>query len=143
MHPNLIGPAAGLAAFLGIWLGHVAVREIERRSASVWLPAAVFLLAGLLLESGALLAPQPPTSAILGILGITAGWDTLELFRQQRRVQRGHAPANPSNPRHAHILAEFPAATTLDLLDRQPLGRPVTAEEALTTASGKHVEASE
>jgi Domain of unknown function (DUF4491) len=140
MHLNLTGLAAGLAAFLGIWIGHISVREIERRSASIWLPATAFLLAGLLLESGALLASQPPISAILGILGITAGWDALELFRQQRRVQRGHAPANPSNPRHARILAEFLAATTLDLLDRQPQGRPVTAEEALALASSKRVE---
>lgn len=143
MQLNLTGPAAGLAAFLGIWIGHISVREIERRSASLWQPAAAFLLAGLLLETGALLASQAPISAILGILGITAGWDTLELFRQQRRVQRGHAPANPSNPRHAHILADFPAATTQNLLDRQPLGRPVTVEEALAMASGEHVGAPE
>jgi xanthosine utilization system XapX-like protein len=135
MQLNLTGPAAGLAAFLGIWIGHITVRKIERRSVFLWQPAAAFLLAGLLLESGALLTPQPPISAILGILGITAGWDALELFRQQRRVQHGHAPANPSNPRHARILAEFPSATTLDLLDRQPLGRPITAEEALAIAS--------
>ena len=139
MYVNLSGPAAGLAAFLGIWIGHISVREIERRSVFLWQPAAAFLLAGLLLESGALLAPQPPISAILGILGITAGWDALELFRQQRRVQHGHAPANPSNPRHARILAEFPAATTQNLLDRQPLGRPVTAEEALAMASRKQM----
>jgi Domain of unknown function (DUF4491) len=131
MHLNLTGLAAGLAAFLGIWFGHISVREIERRSASIRLPAAAFLLAGLLLEAGALLAPQPAISATLGILGITAGWDALELFRQQRRVQRGHAPANPSNPRHAGILAEYPVATTLDLLDRQPLGRLVPPDEAL------------
>jgi hypothetical protein len=130
MHLNLTGLAAGLAAFLGIWIGHVSVRAIERRSASIQMPAAVFLLAALLLETGALLARQPSVSAVLGILGITAGWDALELFRQQRRVQRGHAPANPLNPRHDRILAECPAATTLDLLDRQPLGRPVAPDEA-------------
>jgi hypothetical protein len=130
MHLNLTGLAAGLAAFLGIWLGHVSVRAIERRSASIHQPAAAFVLAGLLLEAGALLAPWPSISAVLGILGITAAWDALELFRQQRRVQRGHAPANPSNRRHARILAECPTATTLDLLDRQPLGRPVAPDEA-------------
>ncbi len=141
MHLNLTGLVAGLAAFLGIWFGHVAVREIERRSASIRLPAAAFLLAGLLLEGGAVLTPQPPLSAALGILGITAAWDALEFFRQQRRVRRGHAPANPSNPRHARILAEYPAATTLDLLDRQPLGRPVTPQEALALVSGERQEA--
>jgi xanthosine utilization system XapX-like protein len=141
MHINLTGLTAGLAAFLGIWIGHVSVREIERRSASIKLPAAAFLLAALLLETGALLAPQPPISAALGILGITAGWDALEFYRQQRRVQRGHAPANPSNRRHARILTEYPAATTVNLLDRQPLGRPVTAQEALSLAAGEPAEA--
>ncbi len=117
------------------------MRAIERRSASIRLPAAAFVLAALLLETGALLAHQPPISAALGILGITAGWDALELYRQQRRVQRGHAPANPSNRRHARILAEYPAATTVNLLDRQPLGRPLTAQEALALAEGEHPEA--
>jgi hypothetical protein len=141
MHINLTGLTAGLAAFLGIWIGHVSVREIERRSASLRLPAAAFLLAALLLESGALSASQPPISAALGILGITAGWDALELYRQQRRVQHGHAPANPSNRRHARILAEYPAATTMNLLDREPLGRPVTAQEERSLAAGEHAEA--
>jgi hypothetical protein len=141
MHLNLTGLVAGLAAFLGIWFGHVAVREIERRSASIRLPATAFLLAGLLLEGGAVLASQPPLSAAMGILGITAAWDALEFSRQQRRVRRGHAPANPSNPRHARILAEYPAATPLDLLDRQPLGRPVTPQEALALVSGERQEA--
>jgi hypothetical protein len=141
MHINLTGLTAGLAAFLGIWLGHVSVREIERRSASIWLPAAAFLLAGLLLEAGALLMRQPFASAVLGILGISAAWDALELFRQQRRVQRGHAPANPSNRRHARILAEYPAATTVNLLDREPLGRLVTAQEARSLAVGEPAEA--
>jgi Domain of unknown function (DUF4491) len=141
MQLNLTGLACGLAAFLGIWIGHISVREIERRSASIRLPAAAFLLAGLLLEAGALLISQPPISAALGILGITAGWDALELFRQQQRVRRGHAPANPSNRRHAGILAKYPAATTLNLLDRQPLGRPVSADEALALAADKRQEA--
>jgi len=141
LHLNPTGLAAGLAAFLGIWFGHVVVRAVERRSASIHLPAAAFLLAGLLLEAGAMLAPQPPLSAALGILGITAGWDALEFFRQQRRVMCGHAPANPSNPRHVRILAEHKAATTLDLLDRQPLGRPVTPEQAQALVSGQSQEA--
>ncbi|MEJ2596891.1 MAG: DUF4491 family protein [Anaerolineales bacterium] len=139
MYLNSTGLAAGLAAFLGIWFGHVVVRAVERRSASIHLPAVAFLLAGLLLVAGAVLAPQPPLSAALGILGVTAAWDTLEFFRQQRRVKRGHAPANPSNPRHRRILAEYPDATTLDLLDRQPLGHPITPEQAL--ASGEPQEA--
>jgi hypothetical protein len=69
-------------------------------------------------------------SAACGILGTTLLWDALELRRQERRVRKGHAPANPRNPRHARILAESPAATTLNLLKREPLGRPVPPAQA-------------
>ncbi|MEW5870363.1 MAG: DUF4491 family protein [Chloroflexota bacterium] len=127
MELNTVGPAAAIATFLGVWLGHVLVRELEYRAARLALPALGFALAGILLESGALLTASAPLSAGLGILGITALWGCAELFRQQRRVVRGHAPANPSNPRHARILERYPTATTLNLLERQPLGRPVEA----------------
>jgi hypothetical protein len=42
---------------------------------------------------------------------------------------KGHAPANPKNPRHALILATHPEATTIDLLDRDPRGVPFTTDE--------------
>ena len=44
-----------------------------------------------------------------GILGVTLLWDSFEFWRQQKRVIKGHAPANPDNPRHARILAENPS----------------------------------
>jgi hypothetical protein len=47
--------------------------------------------------------------AVLGILGITLLWDALEMTRQQRRICKGHAHANPDNPRHARILEQYPA----------------------------------
>ena len=59
-------------------------------------------------------------NALRCILGITLLWDALEFTRQQKRVKKGHAPANPHNPRHAKILAEHPTATTLDLLKHLP-----------------------
>ena len=62
---------------------------------------------------------------------MTVLWDALEFTRQHRRVVKGHAPANPSNPRHARILAEHSNATTLDLLKRDPLGRQVYPDEAI------------
>jgi len=66
---------------------------------------------------------------MFGILGVTLLWDALEFYRQQRRIQRGHAPANPNNPRHARILAEFTSATTIDWLDRDPRGSAYTPAE--------------
>jgi hypothetical protein len=68
---------------------------------------------------------------MMGIAGITFLWDSLEFFRQQKRIMKGHAPANPSNPRHARILEEYPLATVIDLLKRDPVGREVSSEEAI------------
>lgn len=119
---NPIGLVAATAAFLGIWLGHVAVRKIEARAPILWLPALAFACTGAALEYWALALNNQASSAAAGILGITFLWDALELFRQERRVQKGHAPANPANPRHRRLL-EAPAtrATTRDLLKREPL----------------------
>jgi hypothetical protein len=61
-------------------------------------------------------------SGACGILGMTALFDALEFRRQFKRVKKGHAPANPNNPRHAPLLAEG-QATTVDLLKREPVGR--------------------
>ncbi|MBE3117844.1 MAG: DUF4491 family protein [Candidatus Atribacteria bacterium] len=115
---NFIGIVAALSAFLDIWLGHVAVRKIEFISPTIWLPTLIFAAAGITLELFSLSTGNRPMSTVFGILGITALWDALEFTRQQRRIRKGHAPANPDNPRHAKILAEYPAATTVDLLKR-------------------------
>jgi putative Mn2+ efflux pump MntP len=131
MQANYLGLAAAVAAFLGIWIGHVAVRKIEFNSPNIWLPTVVFASSGIVLEYTSILIENRVAAAILGILGITLLWDALEMTRQQRRVRKGHAPANPRNLRHARILAEYPSATTLDLLKREPLGRPVSHEEAI------------
>ena len=131
MHLNPLGLAAGLSTFLGIWFGHVAVRRIEFASSSIWPPAFLFILLGLAFEFGSTQVQSLPLAAACGILGITFLWDALELARQQRRVRKGHAPANRRNPRHARILAESPAATCADLLKREPLGRPVPRSESV------------
>lgn len=129
MDINFVGVSAALAAFSGIWLGHVSVRMIEFNAKKLRSPISIAIVLGLAFEIGSLLTLSPPISAALGILGITILWDALEFVRQEKRVKKGHAPANPSNPRHATILLEYPSATTLDLLKRDPVGRPVTMKE--------------
>jgi hypothetical protein len=131
MELNSIGIVAALSAFLGIWLGHVSVRAIERKATKLWPPIVVALALGLILETGSLITDHRLLSTAFGILGITILWDALEFVRQERRVKKGHTPANPDNPRHAFILAEYPPATTLDLLKRNPTGKPVGHEEAI------------
>jgi hypothetical protein len=118
MTMNILGVIAAFSAFLGIWLGHVAVRKIEFLSPTLWLPTMIFMGLGITCETFSLFTAHRPLSTVLGILGITFLWDALEFTRQQRRVRKGHAPANPRNPRHANILAKFPTATTVDLLKK-------------------------
>ncbi len=131
MTVNIVGLAATLATFLGIWVGHVSVRKVESIASTIWLPSLLYAALGIGCEVGALLSAHPALSAALGILGITFLFDAFEMVRQQRRIMKGHAPAHPDNPRHAQILREHSAATTLDLLKREPIGRVVTADEAV------------
>jgi hypothetical protein len=131
MEINLIGLTAALAAFLGIWLGHVSVRIIERNAKKLWPPILIAVAFGVTLEIYSLSTVHRLLSTASGILGITILWDALEFVRQEKRVKKGHAPANPSNPRHAQILASYPSATTLDLLKRDPIGRTVNADESI------------
>ena len=120
---NWVGLSTAAATFFGIWCGHVAVRKIEFVSPTIWLPTLIFAVMGLATEYCSLITDNSPLSAALGILGITLLWDALEFTRQQKRVKKGHAPANPHNPRHTRILAEYPAATTADPLKRVPAPR--------------------
>lgn len=128
---NVLGLVTAIVTFVGIWWGHVGVRAIERRAVHLWKPILTALMLGLALEALSVWSANRALSAASGILGTTLLWDALEFVRQEKRIKKGHAPANPRNPRHARILAEHPAATTLDLLARDPVGRPVTPEEAI------------
>jgi hypothetical protein len=128
---NFIGVVAALTALLSVWFGHVAVRKIEFLSPTIWIPSTVFVILGVTAELFSLSTVHRPPSTALGILGITLLFDAFELTRQQKRVQKGHAPANPANPRHAKFLADdILHATTRDLLKREPTGQPFSSEEA-------------
>jgi hypothetical protein len=129
MELNYIGLTAAVAAFFGIWFGHVAVRKIDYVSTSILIPAVFAALIGVSMEIGALLSPNLYVTTALGILGMTFLWDSFEFYRQHHRIQTGHAPANPDNPRHARILAEHNSATTIDWLKRNPTGRQVSVDE--------------
>jgi hypothetical protein len=125
---NGIGLVAALATFLSVWLGHVSVRKIEYHAPRLWAPMLIAALVGVALELGALLSDNLYVSAALGIVGITVLFDALEFRRQFKRVKKGHAPANPNNPRHAPLLATG-RATTIDWLEREPTGHFVGQQE--------------
>jgi hypothetical protein len=127
---NLVGLSAALATFFGVWLGHVSVRKIERDTVRLWIPTTIAILLGLVFLAASFWISSLPLSTASGILSVTLFWDALEIaVRQPNRIKRGHAPANPHNPRHANILAEYPEATPVDLLNRDPIGRAYTVQE--------------
>ena len=131
MELNYVGLVAAASTFFGVWFGHVAVRKIESISPTIWLPTTAFALVGIVLEWFSLITSRFLLSTATGILGFTLLWDALEFTRQQNRIKKGHAPANPKNPRHARLMREYAAVTTLDLLKRDPVGKPVTSAEAI------------
>ena len=136
MEMNFIGFAAALATFFGVWLGHVSVRKIERETVNLWKPVLIAVALGTGLEIAALITSSLTLSAMCGILGVTLLWDALEFFRQQKRIKHGHAPANPNNPRHAKILAEYSESTTIDWLDRDPRGIAYSPAELASIKEG-------
>ena len=137
MHINLIGPAAALATFLGVWLGHVSVRKVERETVHLWKPTLLMIVLGIGMEIASFLTSNLTLSAMCGIFAVTLLWDAFEVsVRQPKRIKHGHAPANPNNPRHAKILAEYPAASTVDWLHREPRGSLYTADEISSIKEG-------
>jgi len=129
MEFNFTGLASAMAISIGVWLGHVSVRKIEREVERIWIPSVLALSLGIGLELVSFWTTNRALSTVCGILGMTLLWDSYELYRQQKRIGNGHAPANPNNPRHVRILATHPHATTIDWLERSPRGLPYSKEE--------------
>ena len=129
MSVNTLGLISALTAFLSIWWGHVGVRKIEAISVKLWPPMIASIFLGLACEVAAVRTESLHMSAVYGIAGVVFLWDAFEFYRQEKRIKKGHAPANPDNPRHARILADYPAASVIDWLDRDPRGQSYSAKE--------------
>jgi hypothetical protein len=91
------GLFAGIAALLIIGLFHPVVIKGEYYfGKGIW---PLFLVAGLGLSAASCLIPQAYVSTLLGITGFTCFWSIKELFDQEKRVERGWFPRNPSRDR--------------------------------------------
>jgi hypothetical protein len=91
------GLFAGAAALVIIGLFHPVVIKGEYHFGKrIW---PLFLIAGLSLTIAACIVSHVYFSAFLGIAGFTCFWSIKELFDQEKRVERGWFPRNPSkNP---------------------------------------------
>jgi hypothetical protein len=91
-----VGPVLAVVTLFTIGFGHVAVRKVNYLYGTKPGPYVVGM--GLAILFLSLQVIDNLTSAVLGIVGVTTLWDAFELYRQEERVRRGHAPTNPNRP---------------------------------------------
>lgn len=82
------GPALATVTFATIGIGHVLVRRLHARFGT--LPGIPLLILGALVLLGSMFTASDLLSGALGITAITLIWDGIEIYRQERRAQRGH-----------------------------------------------------
>jgi hypothetical protein len=87
------GLLIGIASFAVIGIFHPIVTKGEYYLGKrIW---PLFLIGGVASLIGAVFIGDVLQSAILAILGFTMFWSILELFEQEKRVEKGWFPANP------------------------------------------------
>jgi hypothetical protein len=90
---NLTGIVIGLISFLSIGVFHPIVIKAEYHFSKACWP--VFLVAGVILMIISAMAENVILSSALAVIGMSSWWSILELFEQEKRVQKGWFPANP------------------------------------------------
>ena len=91
---NFSGILLGLVSFLCIGLFHPLVIKGEYYfSTKCWW---VFACVGIAMLIGSLFTSNMYLSVILGVIAFSSFWSILELFQQEKRVQRGWFPSNPN-----------------------------------------------
>lgn len=84
----------GFVTFLIIGIFHPIVSKGEYYfSKNIW---PIFVIAAIILFYFALRIQNMVVSPILSITGFTCLWSVKELFEQEERVLKGHAPKNPA-----------------------------------------------
>lgn len=90
---NYVGIIIGLCTFLIIGLFHPIVIKAEYHWGKQcwWL----FLLLGLGAGAASLFIDNIIVSTLCGVVAFSAFWSILELYEQEKRVEKGWFPANP------------------------------------------------
>lgn len=90
---NFTGLIIGVAAFLMIGMFHPIVIKAEYHfGTGCWW---AFLLVGLAATAASLFTAHYIWSTLLGVFAFSCFWSILEVFEQQKRVEKGWFPANP------------------------------------------------
>lgn len=94
---NYTGIIIGLCTFLVIGLFHPIVIKAEYYFGKrCWW---VFLLTGLGAAAGSLFIDNIILSTLTGVVSFSCFWSILELFEQEKRVEKGWFPRNPRRKR--------------------------------------------
>ena len=89
----ITGILIGIISFLSIGVFHPIVIKAEYHfSKSCW---PVFLVAGIVLMVISVFVQHVVISSALAVIGMSSWWSILELFEQEKRVEKGWFPANP------------------------------------------------
>ena len=89
----ITGILIGIISFLSIGVFHPIVIKAEYHfSKSCW---PVFLIAGIVLMIVSVFVENVVISSALAVVGMSSWWSILELFEQEKRVEKGWFPANP------------------------------------------------
>ncbi len=91
---HLTGIIIGVISFLSIGVFHPIVIKSEYYFGKESWP--VFLVAGIILMAISAFVPGVILSSALAVIGMSSWWSILELFEQEKRVQKGWFPANPN-----------------------------------------------
>lgn len=84
----------GAISFLSIGVFHPIVIKSEYYFGKECWP--VFLIAGIILMVISAFVSNVILSSALAVIGMSSWWSILELFEQEKRVQKGWFPANPN-----------------------------------------------
>ncbi len=91
------GALIGLTTFIIIGAFHPIVIKTEYYCGTkLWW---IFLMVGIGCIVGALFVTHTLLSAVLGVTGFSALWSIIEIFDQQKRVDKGWFPAGPGHKR--------------------------------------------
>ena len=93
---NYVGPILMLVVFITIGIGHISVRYLNYHYGTK--PGIPLLALGFGLLAYTLYIPSDLWSSVVGIIGMTVVWDGVEIFKQEKRIIKGHAPENPKRP---------------------------------------------
>ncbi len=89
---HLIGIIIGFISFLSIGVFHPIVIKSEYYFGKECWP--MFLAAGIVLIAISAFVPGVILSSALAVIGMSSWWSILELFEQEKRVQKGWFQGN-------------------------------------------------